>query len=389
MAVAIVGGALANKPGNGGEAWVRLSWVLGLRRLGFDVYLVEQLPASASVDTAGLPAPPAASVNRAYFEAVVGEFGLERRSALLGEDGETIAGLSAAEVWEAAAGAAAVFNLSGHLDLALLGEGRPRRVYVDLDPGFTQAWHADPLLAFALAGHDDYVTVGLNVGVPGWPLPAGGIEWIATLPPVVLAEWPARPIDSESAVHFTTVATWRSPYGTLRIGDRTAGLKHHEFRRAIALPRRVEGASFELALDIDPEEVDDLMALEENEWRLVDPRRVAARPAAFREYVRGSGAEFSVAQGVYVESGSGWFSDRSAAYLASGRPALVQDTGIAALPLGEGLLTFSSLDEAVAGAKRIVADPNGQGEAARRFAESHLDSDRVFERLLGALGIGG
>jgi hypothetical protein len=175
----------------------------------------------------------------------------------------------------------------------------------------------------------------------------------------------------------------------LRIDGRTLGLKHHEFRRTIELPRLVGGAGFELALDIHPGDVADREALERNGWSVVDPGSVCGDPQAFREYVGGSDAEFSVAQGAYVETSSGWFSDRTAAYLASGRPALVQDTGIEQLPLGEGLLTFSSPQEAAAGAGRIAADPAGQGEAARALAESHLDSDAVLGRLLAEIGIGG
>jgi hypothetical protein len=389
VAVAIVGGALANKPGNGGEAWVRLSWLLGLLELGFDAYLVEELPRAESADSGGAAAGSGSSLERDYFERVVRDFGLEGRSALLREDGEALAGLAASEVRELAAEAEVVFNLSGHLGNELLEAAGGRRVYVDLDPGFTQAWHADPSVPFQLAGHDRYVTVGMNVGQAGWPLPRTGIDWVPTLPPVILSEWPAQPRAAAAELRFTTVATWRSGYGPLRIGGRTVGLKHHEFRRAIGLPRRVRDASFELALDIHPGDADDLAALERNGWAVVDPRDVCGEPRAFRDYVRGSGAEFSVAQGVYVETASGWFSDRTAAYLASGRPALVQDTGIRALALGEGLLTFSSPEEAAAGAERIAADSVAHGEAARALAELHLDSEVVLGRLLAEIGIGG
>jgi hypothetical protein len=388
MAVAIVGGALANKPFNGGEAWVRLSWVLGLRRLGFDVCLVEQLAREACVDEAGAPAPFAASANRAFFEAVVAEFGLAGRAGLLCDAGEEGVGLGLGELREAAAEAAVLFDLSGHLGGSELLRGPRVRVYVDLDPGFTQAWHADEGLAFRLGDHDRYVTVGFNVGGPGWPLPAGGIEWIPTLPPVLLEEWAPRP-PLPGPLRFTTVARWRNRYGPIEICGRSLGLKHHALRRLIELPERVEGASFEIALEIEESDAADREALLDAGWRLLDPRQVAATPDAYRDYVLGSGAEFSVAQGVYAETSSGWFSDRTAAYLAGGRPALVQDTGFGkALPHGEGLLAFSSLDQAVAGAERIIADPEAHGRAARRLAEERLDSDLVLGRLLAAIGLG-
>jgi hypothetical protein len=374
VAIAIVAGALANKPQSGGEAWVRLNWVLGLRRLGFDVWFVEGL--------AGEVEPGAVE----YFEEVVGEFGLGDRAALLDGMGQRVAGVDAAELSAAAAESEVLFNLSGHLGPGPLLSAPRRRVYVDLDPGFTQAWHADPAVDFELGGHDRYVTVGLNVGTAGRPLPAGGIEWIPTLPPIVLDQWPAAPAPS-TPLRFTTVATWRSPYGSVEIDGREAPLKHHEFRRLLSLPAEVPEARFELALDIHPGDAADLEALRGAGWEVVPPREVAATPAAFREYLCGSGAEFSVAQGVYVASRSGWFSDRTAAYLASGRPALVQDTGVEDVPLGKGLLTFSSLEEAAEGARCIAAEPAAHAAAARRLAEEHLDSDLVLGRLLDRIGV--
>lgn len=374
MPVAIVAGALANKPGSGGEAWVRLSWILGLRRLGFDVWFVERLPGG---DKSGCR----------WFAEVVREFGLEERATLLGDAGETLFGREEAEVVDIAAEARVIFNISGHLDGGPILAAPERRVYVDLDPGFTQLWHADPAISFTVAGHDSYVTVGLNIGTAASSIPADGIEWIPTLPPVVLDEWSASPAP-EGPTRFTTVATWRSPYGQVQIGDRLAGLKHHEFRRFLQLPARVPEASFELALDIHEGDSADREALLAHGWKLVSPGVAAGSPGAFRSYLRDSGAEFSVAQGVYVEGKTGWFSDRTAGYLACGRPALVQDTGLAGrLPIGKGLLVFSDLEGAAEAARRIAADPASHAGAARELAEGHLDSDRVLGDLLERVGV--
>lgn len=371
MATAVVAGALANKPRSGGEAWVRLSWALGLRRLGWDVWFAERLP---SADPVG----------RSFFEQVVGEFGLADRSALLGAGGEALFGFGEAELVELSAGAEVLFDISGHLGSGAAATAN--RVYVDLDPGFTQAWHADPDLDFSVAGYDRYLTVGENIGKPGCPIPTAGIEWVPTRPPVLLEEWEEAPLPARP--RFTTVATWRSPYGGLAIAGREMSLKHHQFRRFAELPARVPGATFEIALDIHPGDAADLELLRGNGWKIVDPRAVAATPSAFRDYVRGSGAEFSVAQGVYVETASGWFSDRTAAYLASGRPALVQDTGCGALfePTGTekrpGAIAFDDLEAAATGAEEIAADWVGRSAAARELAEEHLDSDRVLGRVL-------
>jgi hypothetical protein len=389
MAIAIVAGAIANKPRNGGEAWVRLSWILGLRRLGFEVYFAEVLNASSCVDREGRSVAPEESINRLHLERVLSDFGLLRTTALLNEQGERLHGLDANELGEAAADADVLFDLSGHLGGRVIAPRSRRRVYVDLDPGFTQTWDADPSLPFTLSGYDRYVTVGLNLGTVACTIPVGDVEWIPTLPPVVLDEWPSAPV-SDGPCRFTTVATWRSPYGRIEIGGSLLGLKHHEFRRLIDLPERVPGAEFELALDIHPAEAKDRTALQEHGWRIVSPREVAATPSEFRDYVRGSSAEFSVAQPAYTQTASGWFSDRTGAYLASGRPALVQDTGIgSSLPTGEGLLTFSTPSEAAAGARRIAADPLSHAQAARRLAEESLDSDVVLAKLLAAVGLDG
>jgi hypothetical protein len=385
---AIVSGALANKPFNGGEAWVRLSWVLGLRRLGFDTYFVEELNSRDCVDRYGEKTGFRASANRDFFDLVVGEFGLEGRAGLLGDDGSVVAGLALGELRAVAADAKFLVNLSGHLTHPEILPGPRTSVYVDLDPGFTQAWHADAGVPFEVAPHDHYVTVGLNVGTPVSTIPDCGFRWIPTLPPVVLEEWPeSQP--RAGRMRFTTVATWRSPFGSVEIGGEPLGLKHHQFRQFFDLPGRVPAVAFELALDIHPADSADLRSLSDHGWKVVSPGDVAATPSQFRDYVMNSGGEFSVAQEAYTKTRSGWFSDRTAAYLACGRPALVQGTGLdVGLGLGKGLVAFASPEEAAASAEEIAADYSIHAVAARAFAEEHLDSDRVLSRLLERIGVG-
>ena len=190
-------------------------------------------------------------------------------------------------------------------------------------------------------------------------------------------------------MRFTTIASWRGPFGPVQSGGKTFGLKVHEFRKIIELPQRVPHA-FEIALDIHPADQRDRDALERNGWRIVDPKMVAADPTAFRDYVQGSAAEFSVAQGIYVDTNSGWFSDRSVRYLASGKPVLVQDTGFGKrYPVGEGIVPFRTLDEAVAGADEIVRNYERHCRAARVLAETYFNSDLVLRRMLDEVGIAG
>jgi hypothetical protein len=376
VTVALVSGAVANKPGNGGATWTRLNWALGLRELGFDVHFVEQLGSSH---------PGGA----AYFTSVMAEFGMAAASTLLSPEGSTVAGLSLGELSDLAADAELLVNISGHLTVPQLKEPVRIRVYVDLDPGFTQIWHASGIEGSRLDGHDYWFTVGENVGRGGCVVPTGdgSVEWRPIRQPVVLEQWPVAPPSLEGFGRFTTVGSWRGPYGPLEHDGRTYGIKAHEFRRFLELPHHV-AAPFELALDIHPADAEDRAALEEHGWRLVEPGVTAGGPRTFRRYVQGSGAEFSVAQGVYVHTRSGWFSDRTTRYLASGRPALVQDTGFTrTYPVGEGLLAFSTVEEAVAGAESILGDYEHHRRAARALAEEWFDARVVLGRMCEEVGV--
>jgi hypothetical protein len=402
MPTVIVSGALANKPLNGGNAWSRLSWVRGFERLGYDVHFVEQIDAAACVDAAGRVCPFADSVNLAYFRRVFEQFGPAGRAALLCTPGGESFGPGMDQLARAAGSADLLFNLSGHLTVEALKGGPRTRVYYDDDPGFTQFWHAAGSGAAHLEGHDFYYTIGRNIGSAGCPIPTGGIRWRHTFPPVVLDDWPtmcggggdeaaraesARAEAGRAELRFTTVASWRGPYGPVQFGGTTYGLKAHQFRRFLPLPR-ISGQVFEIALHIEPADEKDRAQLRDNGWRLADPAAAAATPDDFRRYVQQSDAEFSVAQGVYVDTRSGWFSDRTTRYLASGRPALVQDTGFGAhLPAGEGLVSFDSIGEAASKADEIRRHYADHCHAARAVAESHLDSDKVVARLLEEIGL--
>ena len=385
MTTIVVSGALANKYLNGGEAWVRLSWVLGLQKLGFRVYFVEQISRESCTDTAGNVVPFTRCENLVYFKQIVEHFGLGGSAALIYENGEQIHGLSYTELLELAETADLLVNISGHLTLEPLMRRLRRKAYVDIDPGFTQFWYAAGDEGLRLDGHDFYFTIGENIGTPFCPIPTCGLLWRRTRQPVVLEHWPVcREGDLD---RFTTVASWRGSYGPVQHEGKTFGLKVHEFRKFIELPVRTQ-QTFEIALNIHPADVKDLNLLRLHRWQIVNPGVVVPDPVAFRRYVQTSGAEFSVAQGVYVETESGWFSDRTVRYLASGKPVLVQDTGFSrSYPVGDGLVAFRTLDEAVLGVERIASDYDRHCRAARSLAEAYFDSDRVLERLIEQVGI--
>jgi hypothetical protein len=385
MSVVLVSGALANKLHNGGAAWTRLSWALGFKALGFEVAFVEQIRADCCVDASGRPCPFGESANREYFREVTEQFGLSDLATLTCDDGETY-GIAPSELDELVRSAIALVNITGHWTHPRM-RAIPRRIYIDLDPGYTQFWHAMGNPGPRLEGHDVYYTVGENIGRPDCSIPTGGIPWRPIRQPVVLEHWPACACAPGDPRPFTTIASWRGPYGPAQYAGTTYGLKAHEFRKFIDLPRRVD-QGFEIALDIDPADERDLMALRDHGWHVIDPGVVASGPVGFRQYVQASGAEFSVAQEVYVGTQSGWFSDRTVRYLASGRPVLVQDTGFSRnYPTGEGLVAFRTMEEAVAGAEGIARDYAKHGRAARAIAEAYFDSDRVLGRLLEETGL--
>lgn len=381
MRTVLVAGALANKPGNGGEAWVRLSWLLGLRRLGVQTWFLEQIDPSTCRDAAGAPVPPERSENLAWFREVTERFGLAERSALLRTDGEILAGPARDALRDIAASADLLVNISGNLRDGSLLELPRRRAYLDLDPGYTQLWHRAGALGQALLAHEELLTVGLAIGAPGATMPLDGLSWRPVPPPIVLAEWEAL-TPPPPPLRFTTVASWRGGYGRVEHDGHLYGQKAHQFRRFAEVPRR-SGERFEAALDIDPADAGDAELLRAGGWELADPRAVAGGPDAFRRYVQGSSAEFSPAQGIYVETRCGWLGDRTARYLACARPAVVQDTGLPSeIPLGEGLLSFADPEQALLAVRAIAEDYERHARAARRIAEERLDSDRVLGALL-------
>jgi hypothetical protein len=378
----VVGGSLAQQPGVGGHTWVFLQYLLGFRRLGWDVLFLDRLEPEMCVGPDGSPTSLEASENLRYLRATLARFGLGDAFALLYDAGRQVIGRSRTELVEQVRRSTMLINVMGFItDEEVLGASA-RRIFLDIDPGFAQMWR-ELGLADLFTGHDAFVTIGEHIGRADCPIPTCGLDWIGTRQPVVLEHWPVQAADGDA---FTSVASWRGPFAPVEYQGRTYGLRVHEFRRFVALPR-LAGRRFEVALDIHPDEVSDLTLLADNGWHLVEPLRVAGDPERYRAYVQHSRAELTVAKQMYVETRSGWFSDRSVCYLASGRPVVAQDTGLHDLyPLGKGLLAFRSLEEAQAAVEEVERDYARHALRARAVAEEYFDSDRVLARLLQTLG---
>jgi hypothetical protein len=388
---AIVSGRFAGTPGQGGATWAILQYALGLRALGWDVFLIEPLekplvePLSGIVEPqpgveAGLEPPPEVA---AYFQEVCRRFDLIESAALLDGSGPRAWGIPYQRLVEVARRADLLLNLSGVLRDDELTGPIPNRVYLDLDPGFTQLWSEVDGLDMGFEGHTHFATVGQGLGEPHCRVPTGDRHWITTLPPVVMGHWPAA---EPRAGAFTTVGNWRA-YGSIRHAGVHYGQKAHALRPLMDLPRFAD-ERVQLALTIHPDERPDLDALSAGGWDLVDPVRAAGTPDRYRRFICDSFAELGIAKSGYVESDCGWFSDRSACYLASGRPVLAQDTGFSRyLPTGAGLKAFRTLEEAADGLRAIRADYAVHSRAARTLAQDLFDADRVLCSLLGKVGL--
>ena len=381
----VIAGSLAQKPGRGGHTWVFLQYLLGFRKLGWDVLFVDRLEPGMCVDEAGNRTGAAASWNIRYLTDVMCRFGFSGDFAVLcGGDAGTI-GLTRQALIERVRSSAALIDVMGFLnDEEILGSAR-RRIFLDIDPGFGQMWHALGLCDM-FGRHDAYVTIAENMGQPSCGIPTCGLEWITTRQPVVLDEWPAAGNAPERRP-ITSVVSWRGAYGPVTYAGRTYGLRAREFRKFATLPLHCEG-SFELALDIHPGDAADVDLLRSHGWSLVAPGDVAGNPWRYRRYIGQSAAEIMIAKGMYIDTNSGWISDRSICYLASGRPVLAQDTGLVnLLPTTEGLVTFTSCEEAVDAVRAVRREPGRHQRAARRLAEAHFESSRVLGPLARKLGL--
>jgi hypothetical protein len=377
----LVCGMIAGDPHQGGATWAVLQYLLGLRALGHQVSFVEPIRAAA-LRPAGSTLSD--SVNARYFDVVVERYRLaEHGAALLVTGSQQTHGCSYANLRQIAASADLLINISGLLEDEALLNVIGHRVYLDLDPAFTQLWHAVEGIDMRFAAHTHFVTIGQAIGHPGCIVPECGRRWITTPQPVVLDHWPVARTAGDGPL--TTVGHFRG-YGSVRHDGVLYGQKAHSLRPFYPLPT-LTTQRFLLALAIHPDEVTDVQALRDNGWGLCDPSSVAATPWTYQEFIHGSKAEFGIAKSGYVLSRCGWFSDRSVCYLASGRPVIAQDTGFGAyLATGHGLFSFTSIEQVLDAIEAVNADYARHATAAREIAAAHFDSALVLTRLIEQVG---
>jgi len=371
-----VSGLIAQYP-LGGLTWHYLQYLLGLRDLGHDVYYLEDSGAwPYDPETGGLGRD--CSPNVAYLRQTLSRFGLGEKWMYRFAWRDQWFGLADRERREVLGSADLLLNVSGTLERPADHRARTTLVYIDTDPVFTQLRLARKEAEWLerVGAHDVHFTFGERVPET---MPPTGFHWRSTRQPIALAEWrPAAPHGGA----FTTVMNWTS-YESVEYEGHTYGQKNVEFERFLDLPARVPEATLEIALAPGKNQQAPRERLVASGWRVVDPARVCADLDAYRRYLESSRAEWSVAKNAYVQGQSGWFSERSACFLAAGRPVVVQDTGFSAtLPVGEGLLAFRDVEGAAAAIREVQADPVRHRRAARAIAEEYFDSRRVLSRLI-------
>lgn len=357
-----------------------LAYAAGWQRLGHDVYLMEQVGRGRCRTAAGMVVPFADWDGRAHFESVARRYGLWPRCCLIYKRGEETHGMTFSEAVAIAKSADLLIARSGQIHrVAEIFEAPRRRAYFDGNPGSTQIqFHQRADGHDPLDRYEFLFTLGLNIGTPRCPIPTGGLQWRPLPRPVALPMWPATYNDDGL---FTTISTWKGR-GTFQWQGVDSGEKSDNWLRFIDMPA-ASGQVLEIALRIESANPSrDRRMFEARGWRITDPAALRTL-GDYRDYVAQSRAEFSVAHNRYVEFNTGWFSDRSALYLASGKPVLVQSTGVEPhLPTGKGLLTFSSIDQALAGMDAINSDYAGHCRAAREIAEHYFDADRVLASII-------
>jgi hypothetical protein len=372
-----------------GVIWQHIHYIVGLQQLGHDVYYIE--------DSARLPYnPETCQVNNdfSYTARILGrlgrEFNFKNRWGFCARylKGNPTAGLVLRRIRELYRHADAIFNICGTQEFNDDLLRSDRLIYIESDPGVEQIKIDKGTRSTIeyLGRHRALFTFGENIGTKKFPVPTHGFKWFPTRQPVVLDFWETNRPPGRAAL-FTSVANW-STSGLKDItwrGDKYLWSKSREFLRFVAAPKKA-GERFELSTSIQDQETRE--KFEANDWLLRSPADLSIDYWLYRDYIQGSKGEFTVAKDQYVRLNTAWFSDRSACYLAAGRPVITQETGFTKLYNGDaGLFAFKSLGEIVDAVRMINADYLKHSRAAREIAREIFAAKKVLRSLLASAGI--
>jgi hypothetical protein len=365
-----------------GVAWNTMQHLLGLRRLGYDVYYVEATgvwPFNATTDDCTFPVT--------YIRTLLSRFGFQHKWAYVAahSDGRCY-GLSAPQVKDLYARADAIVNLFGGTVLREEHLRCPIRIYLETDPVVHQIRIAngDQKYIDLIGAHTTLFSWGANYGEPDCGVPIAHFTYKPTNAPVVLDYWqaPCEP----AARRFTTVGHWDQSVKDLEYnGECYSWSKHREFLKVLELPRRTT-QEFSLALAIDDPVT--VQMLKSYGWHVEDAYEASKTLESYRQYIWRSRGEFTVAKDMNVRLRSGWFSERSACYLAAGKPVITQETGFSKfLPTGLGLFAFRSLTDILPAIEAINSDYQKHSQAAKDIAAEYFDAEKVLRQMMSEAGL--
>ena len=369
----------------GGIGWQAVHYVVGLARLGHDVYYVEDSSAAPYDPRVKSPVEDC-RYSVEFLSQTMERFGLGDRWAYKDTDQQRCHGLGRERLERLYGEADALINVCGASWLREEHMACPIRIYLQTDPVYEQIRVAehDERIVTGLAAHTHHFTYGENLGAPDCPIPVEKFDWRPTRPPVVLDLW--EPRFDAAATHFTTIGTWENVSKNVQFeGETYYWSKHVNFLRFLDLPRLTR-QPLELALETVDTRTRQL--LRERGWHLADAYERSRDTAVYQQHIQASRGEFTVAKDLVARTRCGWFSDRSVSYLAAGKPVVTQETGFSKfIPTGRGLFSFATGEAAVAALEEINRDYPEHCRAARQIAAEYFDSDLVLEKLCREAGL--
>jgi hypothetical protein len=363
-----------------GVTYQFLHYLIGLRRLGYDPYYIED-SGRYVYDPRIIDMTPDASGNVAAVAPILEAYGFADRWAFRGNyPGGRCYGMTENEIFRLYREADALLNVTGAQEIREEHMACQRRIYVESDPFAAQVGvvQGNTATIAALAAHDTHFSFGENLGASSCGVPVERFRWLPTRQPVVMDLWVNR-LDRPGEA-YTTITTWHNKGKTIEYrGDLYYWTKDREFKKFLDLPQR-HRAAFELATIVD---ADVLEMLHQHGWRQVGSDVISQNMDRYRGYIQQSRGEFTVARDQYVRPHTGWFSDRSACYLAAGRPVITQETGFSkVLPTGKGLFGFRTMEDILLAVDTIESDYEGNCRAAREIAGEYFAAEKVIGSLI-------
>lgn len=369
-----------------GVTYQFLHYLIGLRRLGYDVYYVED-SGRWVYDPRINEMTPDVTGNIKMVLPWLEANGLGDRWAFRGNYPEgKCYGMSEAAILQLYREADAFLNVTGAQEIRDEHRAIRRRIYVESDPFASQVKVAkgDQGMIRMLADHDTHFSFGENLGAADCATPIERFQWLPTRQPVAIELWND---DSQKAgPAFTTITTWHNKGKNIEWqGDTWYWTKDREFEKFLDLPQLRPGSPFELAATVEPE-VQKL--LRDHSWRQTGSVEISGDAGLYRQYIQQSRGEFTVARDQYVRPKTGWFSDRTACYLAAGRPVITQETGFSKfLPSGRGLFGFSTMEDILRAVDAIATDYEGNCRAALEVAREYFAAEKVLSSLMARAGL--